>query len=119
MDSINLTKFTASLKYYLEKITNQHTLLKVTDDQGKDFVVISAEDWEREQETLYIVQNTILIKQIAKSMKTHNKHKENNNMPSVKIDIEEIFGILQKPDIKTVSVEEMNNDIQECAGTNN
>lgn len=73
MDTINLTKFTASLKYYLEKIINQHTPLKVTDSQGQDFVVISAEDWEREQETLYILQNNILIEQIAESMATHNK----------------------------------------------
>jgi antitoxin YefM len=33
---------------------------------------MSAEDWEREQETLYILQNTTLMRQLADSLKTHN-----------------------------------------------
>ena len=32
------------------------------------------------------------------------------------IDVEELFGILHKPGIKPVSVEEMNNAIEECGG---
>jgi antitoxin YefM len=36
-------------------------------------VVISAEDWEREQETLYVLQNSSLMKQIAESISTHVK----------------------------------------------
>ncbi len=34
-------------------------------------MVISAEDWEREQETLYILQNQSLMQQIAESQETH------------------------------------------------
>ena len=48
--------------------------LKVTHSGGVDFVVISAEDWEREQETLYVLQNNNLMKQIASSLKTHANH---------------------------------------------
>jgi antitoxin YefM len=48
--------------------------IKVTTPQGQDFVVISVEDWEREQETLYILQNSSLIKQISDSMITHIQH---------------------------------------------
>ena len=40
---------------------------------GCDFVVIGAEDWEREQETLYVLQNAGLMKQMEESLKTHEK----------------------------------------------
>ena len=40
-----------------------------------DFIVISADDWEREQETLYVLQCSNLMKQIAESMGTHKKDK--------------------------------------------
>ncbi|NES23734.1 MAG: type II toxin-antitoxin system Phd/YefM family antitoxin [Symploca sp. SIO3E6] len=73
-DSISQNKFKASLKDYVEKITHQHTPIKVIDHQGQDFVVMSVEDWEQEQETLYILQNKSLIKQIAESIATHKSH---------------------------------------------
>jgi antitoxin YefM len=34
---------------------------------------VSAEDWEREQETLYVLQNKSLMEQIERSLKTHEK----------------------------------------------
>ena len=33
--------------------------------------MIGAEDWEREQETVYVLQNPSLMAQIARSMETH------------------------------------------------
>jgi antitoxin YefM len=41
---------------------------------GADFVVISAEDWEQQQETLTILQDTNLMEQITKSMTTHKQN---------------------------------------------
>ena len=41
---------------------------------GGDFVAVSAEDWERKQETLYVLQNADLMKQIKESLKTHERH---------------------------------------------
>jgi len=38
-----------------------------------NFVVVSAEDWEREQETLYVLQNKSLMEQIERSLKTHGE----------------------------------------------
>jgi antitoxin YefM len=32
---------------------------------------MSAEDWEREQETLYVLQNSSLMIQVDESLKTH------------------------------------------------
>lgn len=35
--------------------------------------MISAADWEQEQETLYVLQNSNLMRQIANSMATHTQ----------------------------------------------
>jgi antitoxin YefM len=71
MNSVSVNKFRDTLKDCVEKVINEHNPLKVTRQNGKDFIVVSAEDWEREQETLYVLQNTNLMQQIASSMKTH------------------------------------------------
>jgi antitoxin YefM len=34
----------------------------------QDFVVVSAEDWDREQKTLYVLQNRSLMEQIERSL---------------------------------------------------
>jgi len=72
MDAISVNRFRDNLKSFIEQVVNQH-LLKVTRRAGEDFVVIGAEDWEREQETLYVLQNSNLMKQIATSLGTHKR----------------------------------------------
>ncbi|MEL6261834.1 MAG: type II toxin-antitoxin system Phd/YefM family antitoxin [Cyanobacteria bacterium J06626_6] len=71
MDSVSVNKFRDTLKSCVERVIDQHIPLKVTRRNGEDFVVISAEDWEREQETLYVLQNSTLMKQIVESTGTH------------------------------------------------
>ena len=73
MDSVSVNKFRDNLKTFVEQVVTQHVPLKVTRRSGDDFVVVSADDWEREQETLYVLQNRNLMKQIAASLKSHNK----------------------------------------------
>jgi antitoxin YefM len=73
MDTVSVNKFRDTLKDCVEKVVSQHVPLKVTRRNGEDFVVVSAEDWEREQETLYILQNSSLMAQISESMSTHTK----------------------------------------------
>jgi antitoxin YefM len=36
-------------------------------------MTVSAEDWEREQETLYVLQNRSLMEQIERSLETHRE----------------------------------------------
>ena len=36
---------------------------------------MSADDWEREQETLHVLQNNSLMQQISESMNTHTNNK--------------------------------------------
>ncbi len=71
MNSINVNKFRETLKDCVEKVISQHKPLKVTRRNGEDFVLVSAEDWEREQGTLYVLQNSNLMKQIVESIATH------------------------------------------------
>lgn len=73
MHSVSVNKFRDKLKSFVEQIVTEHVPLKVTRRTGDDFVVLSADNWERDQETLYVLQNNSLMKQIAASLKTHNK----------------------------------------------
>ena len=71
MDSISVNQFRDNLKTYVEQTVSEHEPIKVTRRAGDDFIVMSADDWEREQETLHILQSSNLMKQIAESMATH------------------------------------------------
>lgn len=71
MDSVSVNKFRDNIKRFVEQVANEHVPLKVTRRSGDDFVVVSADDWAREQETLYVLQNSSLMKQIATSMKSN------------------------------------------------
>lgn len=74
MDSISVNKFRDNLKSFVEQVITKHLPLKVTRRSGEDFIILSAEDWEREQETLYILQNSTLMKQIAVSLESNLKN---------------------------------------------
>ncbi len=73
MDSVSVNKFRDNLKNLVEQVVSEHVPLKVTRRGGDDFVVVSADDWEREQETLFVLQNNDLMRQIADSLRTHEK----------------------------------------------
>ncbi len=73
MNTVSVNQFRDKLKTFVEQVVTSHTPLRVTRRAGDDFVIMSADDWEREQETLYVLQNTSLMKQIAESSGTHAK----------------------------------------------
>jgi len=73
MESISVNRFRDNLKTFVEQVVSSHSPIKVTRRAGEDFVVMSADDWEREQETLYVLQNNALMQQIAGSLDSHNK----------------------------------------------
>ncbi|MDJ0581625.1 type II toxin-antitoxin system Phd/YefM family antitoxin [Crocosphaera sp.] len=75
MNSVNVNQFQANIKQFIEQVISKHLPLKVKGNNGQDFIVISAEDWEQQQETLYVLQNSSLMQQIADSAITHNKRK--------------------------------------------
>jgi antitoxin YefM len=71
METVTVNQFRDSLREHVEKILAEHEPLKVTRRNGGAFVVIGAEDWERDQETLYVLQSRSLMDQIARSSATH------------------------------------------------
>lgn len=74
IDSVSVNQFRDNLKACIEQSVNAHTPLKVTRRAGEAFVVVSADDREREQETLYLLQNNSLMNQIADSVATHKQN---------------------------------------------
>lgn len=71
MQTITVNQFRDNLREYVEKVLADHEPLKVSRRNGGAFVVIGAEDWEREQETLDVLQNPSLMAQIARSAETY------------------------------------------------
>jgi antitoxin YefM len=90
MDTVSVNIFRKDLKCIVEQVVNQHLPIKVTRRAGEDFVVVGAEDWEREQETLYVLQNSDLMKQIAASIRTHIQ--KQGYKPTAE-EMDEIFGV--------------------------
>lgn len=75
MREMSAHEFRSHLREAVEEVVEDHVPLRVKRRGGQDFVVVSAEDWEREQETLYVLQNKALMAQIERSLKTHGEGK--------------------------------------------
>ena len=90
MESTTADKFRNNLKSYVEHAASQHAPLRVKRRNGADFIVMSAEDWERDQETLWVLQNTGLMQQIAESMETD---KTGTGYMPTRRQIDEILGV--------------------------
>lgn len=73
MDPVSVNQFRDNLETFVEQAVSNHTQLKVTRRSGEAFVVMSADDWEREQETLYVLQNSSLMGQLAESAAIHHQ----------------------------------------------
>lgn len=71
---LSANQFRANLKYYVDKAVENHEPVKVNRKNGEPFVVLSLEDYEREQETLYILNNNSLMGQIEASLLTYQKN---------------------------------------------
>jgi antitoxin YefM len=71
MRQLSVHQFRSRLKVAVEGVIHDHEPLRVTRRGGDDFVVVSAEDWERDRETLYVLENRSLMQQIARSQQTH------------------------------------------------
>ena len=85
MNSVSVNQFRENLKTHVESVIHNHEPIKVTRREHEAFVVVSLEDWEREQETLYVLQNQSLMNQINKSLKDQKSYQ-----PSAQ-DMEKLF----------------------------
>jgi antitoxin YefM len=68
MREMSESEFRRHLQAAVEKVVEDHVPLRVKRRGGQDFVVVSAGDWEQEQETLYVLQNKSLREQIERSL---------------------------------------------------
>ncbi len=75
MDTVSVNQFRDNLKTFVEQVVSNHEPIKVTRRAGEAFIVVSADDWEREQETLHVLQSKSLMTQIADSFATHTQQK--------------------------------------------
>ena len=82
MNSISVNRFRDNLKSFVEQVVNDHTPMKVTRRAGDDFIVMSADDYEREQETLHVLQSSSLMLQISGSLASHKKKQVTNQQKS-------------------------------------
>ena len=69
--TISVNQFRANLKSYVDKSIENHEPLTISRKNGEPFVVLSLEDYNREQETLYVLSNNSLMKQIEESLITY------------------------------------------------
>lgn len=72
MEQLSVNKFRANIKDFVDKAISNHEPIRVTRRGGKDFIVISAEDFDREIETVYVLQNKSLMNQIQESLQTYS-----------------------------------------------
>jgi len=70
---LSVNQFRANLKHYVDTAVENHEALTVSRKNGEDFVVLSLEDYNREQETLYVLNNNSLMGQIEESFLTYKK----------------------------------------------
>lgn len=69
---LSVNQFRANLKQYVDLAINNHEPLEISRKNGESFVVMSLEDYNREQETLHVLGNSSLMGQIETSLKTYN-----------------------------------------------
>ncbi|HFU75689.1 MAG TPA: type II toxin-antitoxin system Phd/YefM family antitoxin [Arcobacter sp.] len=75
MMTLSVNQFRANLKQYVDNAIDNHEPLTVSRKNGEDFVVMSLEDYQREQETLYVLNNNTLMGQVEASFVTYKKKK--------------------------------------------
>jgi len=72
---LSVNQFRANLKQYVDQAVENHEPIEVNRKNGEGFVIMSLEDYKREQETLYVLSNSSLMKQIEASLQTYNQGK--------------------------------------------
>lgn len=68
---LSVNQFRANLKHYVDQTIDNHEPLEISRKNGEAFIVMSLDDYKREQETLYVLSNNSLMSQIQDSLKTH------------------------------------------------
>lgn len=71
MRHLSVNQFQADFAHALMSVMAQHDILRVRQTPDADVVILRADDWEHLQETLFVLENQGLMRQIAASLQTH------------------------------------------------
>ena len=75
MEITTYSNFRQNLKSFLDSVFNNHTPLSVTRTNGGDVVVLSKEDYERMQETCYLLSSPKNAERIREALKDLDRGK--------------------------------------------
>lgn len=67
MHEVTANRFRQNLKREIDKVVEDHEVLRVTRKRGGDFVVVSADDWRAIEETLFLNRVPGLVKSIQRA----------------------------------------------------
>jgi antitoxin YefM len=73
MEAMSYSSFRQSLASVLDKVNDDSVPVHITRKGKKDAVVISMDDWSGIQETLYVLSNQSLMRQINTAEEHRNK----------------------------------------------
>ncbi len=69
MDEVTANHFRAHLKSEVDRVVEDHRVLRVKRRRGGDFVVVSADDWSAIEETLFLNRVPGLVESIHEGAK--------------------------------------------------
>lgn len=73
MQITTYTSFRQQLKFYLDKVRNNHTPLVVTSTNGDDVIVLSKSDYESMEETFYLLKSPNNATRLLKGIEDYEK----------------------------------------------
>jgi antitoxin YefM len=74
MQELSFRKFKVNIDSIVDQVIAENMPIRVKRRSGGDFIIVSASDWDREQETMFVLRNKSLMDQIAKSLVTHHNN---------------------------------------------
>lgn len=74
MRELSFNKFITNIKYFVDEAAREKESIRVIRRSGKDFIITGIIEWERLQETMFVLQNPLLLKQIIESSETNNSN---------------------------------------------
>jgi len=72
METVSINQFKQNLKRFVGRVVAEHAPLKVRDGD-EEIVVVSADDWESEQETKRLMQDPEFLRKLDAAAETHAK----------------------------------------------
>ena len=67
MKEVSAHRFRQNLKTEVDKVIEEHDVLRVTRRRGGDFVVLAADDWSAVEETLYLNRVPGLVESLRRA----------------------------------------------------